>query len=412
VSYDLFGNGKTALKASASRGVQQETTGTITQVSPLGSFGATSTSGLRPWNDANRNFTPDCNLADLTTTPGYVNGECGPINNANLALGNATAVGSNLDPNYVSGWGKRPYDWEFSGSVQHQLLPRVSVNVGYFRRISGNFVVTDNLAVSAANYSQYTVVVPNDPRLPGAAQQKWTVRDVNAIVPANNLVTTDSNLALTQLAHWNGIDANVDARLRGSLLLQAGLSSGKTMTDNCQVAAALPELAVGGANTPLEFCHNETPFLTSVKGLVAYSLPWWGIRISGAFQNIAVQPPITATVNYPTTVALGSGVPSIAAQLGRPFNGGATANINVITPNSLYNDRLNQLDLKVSKIIKIQKARLQLSMDVFNAFNSDTILNQNFAYGSSTAISPQGTWLRPISMLQGRFAKFGARLDF
>jgi hypothetical protein len=409
VAYDVFGNGKTALKASASRGVQQETTTTVRQASALGVFTSTSTSALRSWNDANRNFLPDCNLADLTTTPGYINGECGPITNANFALGNTAATGANFDPNYVSGWGHRPYDWEFSGSIQQQLIPRVSANIGYFRRISGNFVVTDNRAVTKDDYSTFQVVVPNDPRLPGAGTATLTERDVNRVVAANNFVTTTTNLGLNQIAHWNGFDAGLDARLRGGLLLQGGVSSGKTVTDNCDVARQLPEAA---PTTPLEYCHNETPFLTSVKALAAYSLPWWGVRLSAAYQNIAVQPAITATVNFPTTVALSPNVPSINAQLGRPFNGGATANVNVITPNSFYNDRLNQLDIKVAKIVKMSRASLQLTMDVFNLFNNDAILNQNTTYGSPLVASPQGVWLSPTAVLQGRFAKFGARIDF
>jgi hypothetical protein len=228
------------------------------------------------------------------------------------------------------------------------------------------------------------------------------------VTPANNLVTTTSNLGLDQIAHWNGVDVGVDARLRGSLLLQGGVSTGKTTTDNCAVARALPE---SGASTPLEFCHNETPFLTNVKALASYQLPW-GVRASAAFQNIAVASAITATVNFPTTTALSPAVPSIATQLGRPFNGGATANVNVITPNSMYNDRLNQLDVKISKIVRVNRGSLQLSLDVFNLFNANAILNQNTAYGSPFVISPQGTWLSPTSLLQGRFAKFGARIDF
>ena len=79
---------------------------------------------------------------------------------------------------------------------------------------------------------------------------------------------------------------------------------------------------------------------------------------------------------------------------------------------AVYNDRINQLDLKFSKAVNVRKGRLYLTMDLFNAFNSDAILNQSFAYGSSTLISPQGVWLRPTSILQARFVKFGARIEF
>jgi len=409
VVYDLFGTGKTAVKASASRGVAQETVGTIQSASPIGNFSNATRSAVRAWNDANRNTVPDCNLADLTTTPGYVNGECGPLQNANFALANtAAAFGANLDQNYVNGWGERPYDWEFSAGIQHEIRPRVSASVAYFRRISGNFVVTDNQALTAADYSQYRVLVPNDPRLPGAGQATVTLRDVNVVVPARNFVTTDKNLGLSQLAHFDGIDVGVDARIRGSLLLQGGLSTGKRTTDNCEIAVALPET---GPNTPLEHCHNETPFLTNVKALASYTLPWGGVRVSAAYQNIPTTP-ITATVNFAAAAPMSATVPSINAQLGRLFNSGATVNANVITPNSLYGDRLNQLDLKFSKLLRIQRTTFQFSMDVFNAFNDGTIVGRNLTYGSSASVSPQGVWLRPTTIIQGRFVKFGARFDF
>ena len=45
-------------------------------------------------------------------------------------------------PNTTSGWGNRPYQWEFSASIDHELIPRVSTSFGFFRRTFGNFVAT------------------------------------------------------------------------------------------------------------------------------------------------------------------------------------------------------------------------------------------------------------------------------
>ena len=45
-----------------------------------------------------------------------------------------------------------------------------------------------------------------------------------------------------QQAHWDGIDLNVDARLRNGLFLQGGVSTGKTMTDNCDIVDDAPEI--------------------------------------------------------------------------------------------------------------------------------------------------------------------------
>ena len=84
---------------------------------------------------------PDCAL----TNP-LANGECGVMSNTEFRQPGA---GNALRSRALHGWGVRPDNWEFSTSVQHELVPRVSINVGYFRRWYGNFAVTDNLAVGA-----------------------------------------------------------------------------------------------------------------------------------------------------------------------------------------------------------------------------------------------------------------------
>ena len=135
-----------------------------------------------------------------------------------------------------------------------------------------------------------------------------------------------------------------------------------------------------------------------MKFLVVYPLPWWGIQTGAAFQSIP-GPQITAS--YTATNAL------IAPSLGRNLSAGVngTATIDLIAPATQYNERLNQLDLRVSKIFRILRGRsLQLNMDVYNAPNVDTILAQNNTYGT--------LWLKPASILQARFFKFSAQFQF
>ena len=44
--------------------------------------------------------------------------------------------GAAYDPETITGWGKRPYNWEFSAGVQHELLPQFfsSAELAYRRR--------------------------------------------------------------------------------------------------------------------------------------------------------------------------------------------------------------------------------------------------------------------------------------
>jgi hypothetical protein len=391
VAYDLLGNGKTALKASASRGVQQESIAFARANNPANTV-ATSTN--RAWTDSNNNFLPDCDL-----TNGAANGECGA--NLNPNFGSAVPA-TRYDRAIMEGWGVRPYNWEFSAGVQQELVPRVSVSVGYFRRINGNFQITDNEALSASDFTQYAVTVPTDARLPNSGQQLNGFFDQNINPPARNVVKDADNFGKQQL-HWNGVDVSLDARLRNGLFMQGGVSTGKTSFDNCEIAAQVPEVLNGltGVSAtaglqPITFCHQETGFIPQYKALASYTLPWYGIRVAGTLQSLP-GPALLAQNIYNNANRAAS------TTLARPFTLNQ-ANANLIAPGDQYGDRLNQIDLRATKIVNVGKGRVDLSVDFFNAFNSDAVVAELASYGPA--------WRRPLTVIQPRFVKFQARWDF
>jgi hypothetical protein len=393
VAYDLFGNGKTALKGSASRGVQQESIGIARLNNPANTV---STQTNRVWTDSNNNFLPDCDL----TNPA-LNGECGPNLNANFG---SAVPGTRYDRSIMEGWGARPYNWEFSAGVQQEIAPRVSMSVGYFRRINGNFWVTDNEALAASDFTQYAVTVPTDARLPNSGQQVNGFFDPNINPPSRNVVKDAETFGKQQL-QWNGYDVTVDARLRNGLFMQGGVSTGKTTFDNCDIAAQVPETLTGltgvlGAPAagvvPISYCHQETGFIPQYKALASYTLPWYGIRVSGTLQSIP-GPALLAQNIYNNANR------TTATTLGRPFTL-AQANANLLSPGDDYGDRLNQIDLRLTKIVNVGKGRLDLNVDFYNAFNSDAVITEISAFGPA--------FRRPTTVIQPRFVKFAARWDF
>jgi hypothetical protein len=387
-AYDLFGNQKTAVRAFLNKYVSGQALGGIgSNTNPIARLVNTTT---RSWTDGNRNFIADCNLANPDA-----NGECGAM--ANRAFG-TQQVSQITDADLRTGWNKRLYNYEFSTGVQHELMPRVSLDVAYYRRIYGNLTTSDNLALSAGDFDEFKFAVPTDSRLPGGGGYTVTLYDLKPAVfgrPAQNSTVLAKRYG-KQAEHWNGFDFTLQARLERGTFVSFGISTGKTTTDQCDITAQNPEaLLSGGAWTPKEFCHTETPFLTQAKAFGAYTIPRWDVQVAATLQSI---PGSSVAANYVLSSA------EAARTLGRPLSGN-TANItvNLVSPGDVLNERLNELDLRAGKIIRLGTRRLSLNLDVYNLTNSDTItaLNSNYA-----------TWLRPTTVLQARFFKVSAQLDF
>ena len=157
-SYDLFGTGKTALKASLNRFILQRGPADVSApVNPM----QTNATDTRQWLDPNGD-----RIVQGDPLNPALNGELGPSTNLNFGKP-ITSVRN--DPDWAFGYGLRPSNWEFSAGVQHELIPRVSVDVMYFRRILGNFNATHNQAYVPENYSPYCATTPSDRGCPAAA---------------------------------------------------------------------------------------------------------------------------------------------------------------------------------------------------------------------------------------------------
>jgi len=394
--YDLFGSGNTALKVNLGRYVlAQRLTSSYTDLgNPVNAMANQVT---RSWNDrgglgTNGDYVPQCDLLNPAA-----NGECGALSDARFGQPVPSTVS---DPAMLHGWGKRPDQWEFETSVQHQLMPRVGVDVGYFRRWYGNFTVTDNLLTGSSDYTQFSIPAPVDPRLPDGGG--YTVEGLYNLNPdkvgqVNNLFTLASNYG-KYVEHWNGVDVNFNVRLGQGTVLQGGLSTGRTSLDVCDIRAQLPELTVTApfvvsATSPN--CHVESNFLTQVKFLGTYAVPKVDVQIAATFRS---QPGQNVSANYIATNAV------VQPSLGRPLSGGAAnVTVNLVEPGTIYSEQTNLLDLRFSKIFRFGKYRTSLNLDLSNALNSSGITSVNNNYS---------TWQVPTGIHLARFAKISANFDF
>ena len=423
-TYDLFGTGRTALKVTLNKYLEGlGTTGigahnVFEAVHPINRISGIATNAFRNWNDRttfpagdprNGNFVPDCDLNDFG-----VSGECGALVGA--ATWGSLLGGTTFDPELMRGWNKRASNWEFTAGVQHELAPRVSLDVQFARRSYGNFRITDDLNVSASDYQQFSLTVPSDPRLPnggGSTLRFYDLTTAGFATAPRYFVTHAKNYG-EQTEVFTGVNIGVNARLSNGLTVQGGLGPGRVVTDDCDLVDDLPEMlhTLAGNPTrnaafaarPLERCRQNNGWRTGVQGLAAYIIPKIDVNVSATFQN---QPGPQLDANWLT----GTG----STNLGRSFSSGGNGNrsFNIVEAGEVYVERMNQIDLRLAKLFRVAGTRTMLNFDFYNVTNSNSILTENATY---TAQPPPGanpaTWRSPTVILLPRLFKLGLQFDF
>jgi carboxypeptidase family protein len=405
LAYDLFGTGKTAVKFNIGKYVQALTaSNSDMDLNPLIRLNLNTT---RTWTDRNGDFNPQCDLLNPAA-----NGECGQMDNQNFGKDFFTRT---FDPNFINGFGKRPNEWELGAAVQHELAPRIGVTAGYYRRWYGNFYTLDNTMTAATDYTQFSVPIPVDPRLPGGGG--GVVSGVynlnpNKVGQVQDLAQLDSNFGADPTEYWHGVDVGVNARLRNGLIVQGGTSTGRTVQDNCALRSVLPETyswstivitqALRGdssAGLTQPYCRIVTPFQTSFRGLASYIVPKIDVQLSATWRS---DPGVELSANYVVNNAIANSGPQ---PLGRNLSSG-NITVNLVPRGTLYGDRVNNLDLRIMKVLHFGRTRIQAGADIYNVINSDTVTLYNTTY------SPTGSWLVPNAIATARYAKINVQVDF
>ena len=420
-SWDVSGNGRTALKVSFGRYVQLSRSDFTTRFDP---FTSSNPEATRTWTTNDGGYIPECNL-QIVGANAAGDSTCGALSNPNFgAFVPSTVVYAN---DTVTA--NRDFLWDTNVILQHELTHGLSAELGYNHNQDGNFTVTDYIGLdgqplTAADYDQFCITVPTDSRLPTSGQRQcgyysikpqYNGQYTELVANAKDFVGVNGNTHLPQ-RYWDGAWITLNGRLAHGITLSGGVDSGRQVDNHC-FTVVIPNQPwdINGSNGITQTwngynsqgpgaCDVVTSWYHNTDLRVRGTVPIKGFNFSAIFRNTpgAVENAVI-TVSGANVNAL-----QVAFTDGRACTAAncltAPTSVNLITPNSLYGARFNQLDFSVNRALNLHWSRLRLALDLYNALNGDSIQGVTTTYGV--------TWLRPNNFLAPRLARVTAALSF
>jgi hypothetical protein len=345
----------------------------------------------------------------------------------------------------LDGWGRRQAEWQIGIGIQHEILPRLSGEVTYNRRMYSNLTASDQLNIGcdrflgvesmrecqeaalqyrSRTYDFYEVVAPSDPRLPNGGG--YRILGLNAPRPGAPAGQPTAQTLMDERDYvWNGVDTNFVWRGPGGLRVNGGTSTGRTQDDTCFTMLDGPDVKGREGAEYLDGCMETVPWRTRVNGTAAYVVPWVDVLVSTVFQSFpGVERSAAMTFNKDELIfSPGSegraALPCATAANGfgcvGNTNNSTTTTVNLLNNNELFGERVSLFDLKIAKNIRIGNTRTTIGADIYNVFNSDAIQAYNNTYildNPATPADENATWGDPTTLVSPRFLRLSVQFNF
>jgi hypothetical protein len=384
-TYDLSGTGRTVLKASAGKYLDQIGTGT-----PGPNPNGTVSQGYT-WIDSNGDLVFQDTGAVWDGTK-YVGGEFGALN------ANSTSI---PNPNPFDRNRRRTWRMESTAGIDHELRPGLAVSATYiYRREYDTYVnVESNVDNWDQMFTQIQVREPGRDGLPNTPDdQILTVYNQNPGVTLVSNQVNDDRVGVT----YHGIELIGNKRYANGLTFLAGY----TYSHETQELSTLsnPNAAyVNAEGTSGGRRHN-------FKASGSYMFPY---RITfGANFRISSGRPFTRNYSIPTCSA------TVTTDCLTQSTG---TNVNAEPRGSYEVPALATLDLRAGRIFNLQGQRFELSMDIYNVMNANTTYDirtgtgrTNVRYANDPTQPPTSiaTFGSPTGVLGPRIIRFNATYWF
>jgi Carboxypeptidase regulatory-like domain/TonB-dependent Receptor Plug Domain len=383
-TYDLQGDGKTALKFSWGKYLDQINTGT--PPNPNANINQTYV-----WNDVDRNliFNPGGATWDGQR---YVGGEFGNLTNT-----------SNLAVNTFDRSLRRSYREELIAGIDREWFPNVRVGVSYINRRERDpqGTVDQSMDLWPGLYTKVTVCEQGRDGLfdggaptcsnPAADDRLIDVYSINAGAVTSPITVNDDRLGVK----YDGMELTVTKRYSNGWSVLAGYDYSRTRVERTSLSN--PNNAF--VNAEGESGGRRHQF----KANGSYTLPWQ--IVTGVEFRIQSGQPFTRSVNIASCTA------TVTTNCVRQTGLG----VNAEPRGSVLLPVLSTLDVRAGRFFNFGTQRVELTMDVYNLTNANTTYsarngtgrtNVRYANDPTAPISQIQTFLSPTGVLGPRIIRF------
>ncbi|HXW08927.1 MAG TPA: TonB-dependent receptor [Vicinamibacterales bacterium] len=373
MNYDFSGIGKTIGKASFAVyfGQMSPNQG----VSPLNPV--TEALIRFPWTDSNGDMVVQRAELDTSRILNF-GGNYNPDNPSQL-----TTTGS-TDPNV-----KNDRTKEFMVGLDHELARNLAISGNYIWRKYDRFFWNDRLNFTSADYR----AVPFTPTcsVSGARCETATYYEPTIPIPAPYVYTNIPD----RYRDYNGIELVLSKRYSDRWMGTVSYAyndsvdywdSPNSYEDPTNIAQQNGgQFAPESGGSGIDNVFTNAKWLVKASGM--YTTPLWDINVAGNFNSRQGYP-------FPQAVR----TPSRANRAG-------TADVLLDTLGDVRHPNFSILDLRIDKAFTFGTARLVPSMDVFNVFNSNTVLARRRLQGANNANFISG-------IVAPRVIRFGVRINW
>ena len=369
VAYDVFGDGRTAIKGTAHQYVSQESTRLALERNPMSSYTWSAASEYRSWDDLDGNRS-------VVGPDGRVQyEEVGASPNENFGTAN-DVIGLDLD--------NREGNWEYNASIQHEVVSGVSASFGWYRRNYHNMWHRDNRLQGPDDFHPFQRTGPRDDRLGQWSGQPLTLYNLNPEVfgqVSKYVTTSDVNDRV-----YDGFEFVLDGRMSNGAFFGGSFTHERTQLNECDV----DEISNPLWRSFALWCDSPRSWQTMYKAHGAYPLPG-GIVISTFVQGY---PGPNLNANWNVT----------EMEDGTALTEGQRITIDLLPHDRLFLPFQRKVDLRLMRRFNVGNLQLAPVLDLFNFLNANTTTSVNSTYGDN--------WQTIQRIMQARYMRLGMELEW